>query len=148
MNKTLVFVLVGVVVLAGGYFLFANKGTAPETEVPTGEENSGTEIPPLVGETPTETTGVKEFAVEGGNFSFSLKEMKVKKGDTVKVTFKNVEGSHDWILDEFAGAKTKILKAGESETVEFVADKTGTFEYYCSVGQHRQMGMVGKLIVE
>ena len=32
--------------------------------------------------------------------------------------------------------------------VEFTVDKTGTFEYYCSVGQHRANGMVGNLIVE
>lgn len=147
MNKTLVIVLVVVVVLVGGYFLFANKGAAPTEETNTnGEPNAN--IPPLVGETPTETPSVKEFAVDASNFSFSVKEMKVKKGDTVKVTLKNIEGTHDWVLDEFTGAKTKVLKAGESETVEFVADKTGTFEYYCSVGQHRANGMVGKLIVE
>jgi plastocyanin len=29
-----------------------------------------------------------------------------------------------------------------------VADKKGTFEYYCSVGQHRALGMKGKLVVE
>ena len=37
---------------------------------------------------------------------------------------------------------------GQIDEVEFVVDKAGTFEYYCSVGNHRQMGMVGKLIVE
>lgn len=33
-------------------------------------------------------------------------------------------------------------------SVTFVADETGTFEYYCSVGNHRGQGMIGKLIVE
>jgi len=37
---------------------------------------------------------------------------------------------------------------GTPTSVTFVADKTGTFEYYCSVGNHRAQGMVGKLIVE
>jgi len=32
--------------------------------------------------------------------------------------------------------------------VEFTADTPGEFEYYCSVGQHRANGQVGKLIVE
>lgn len=127
--------------------MFANKGAAPTDEVNTDGEQV-VNIPPLVGEeTPTQPQ-VKEFTVEGGNFSFSVKEMKVKEGETVKVTFKNVEGMHDWILDEFPNAKTKVLNKGESETVEFVANKKGTFEYYCSVGQHRANGMVGKLIVE
>jgi plastocyanin len=71
----------------------------------------------------------------------------VKKGDTVTITFKNSVGFHDWKLDEFKAATAK-LAAGKEETVTFVADKTGTFEYYCSVGQHRANGMVGNLIVE
>lgn len=90
---------------------------------------------------------VKSFTVNGSNFSFDLKEMKVKKGDKVRVTFKNAEGFHDWKLDAF-GAATGRLQAGGSETVEFTADKAGTFEYYCSVGSHRAMGMKGNLIVE
>ncbi len=94
-----------------------------------------------------DTPKLVEFTVTGKGLSFDLKEMKVKKGDKVKVTFINAEGFHDWVLDEF-NVKTKQIAAGQSETVEFTADKTGTFEYYCSVGKHRQNGMFGKLIVE
>lgn len=89
----------------------------------------------------------KTFTVTGSNFSFSANEIRVKKSDVVRVTFKNAEGVHDWRLDEF-GAATKKLQAGTEETVKFVADKVGTFEYYCSVGKHREMGMKGNLIVE
>jgi len=141
-------VLVVVVILVGGYFLFTNQGTAPETDITTGTEETGVNIPLLVGEgEPTTQSQVNEFTVEARNFRFSVEEMKVKQGDTVRVVFSNGEGLHDWTIDEFS-AKTKQLKAGESEAIEFVADKIGTFEYYCSVGTHRQMGMVGKLIVE
>jgi plastocyanin len=90
---------------------------------------------------------VKEFTVTGKSFSFTPNELKVKKGDTVKITFKNNGGFHDWVIDEF-NARTKQIGDGEIDTVEFTADKAGTFEFYCSVGNHRQMGMVGNLIVE
>jgi nitrite reductase (NO-forming) len=98
---------------------------------------------------PAEVGPAKKVSVVvlGKNFGFSETEIRVKKGDTVEIQFTNEAGFHDWVLDEF-NAKTKQLKAGESETVTFVADKAGTFEYYCSVGSHRQMGMVGTLIVE
>ena len=95
----------------------------------------------------TSQSAAKEFTVEGGMFYFKPSEMKVKKGDTVKITLTNKEGLHDWVLDEF-NAKTKRIKAGETDTVTFIADKVGTFEYYCSVGNHRAMGMKGNLIVE
>ena len=94
-----------------------------------------------------DATNAKKFTVKGLNFSFDVKEIKVKKGDTVQIVFKNTEGMHDWRVDEFSAA-TKKIKQGEEDTITFVADKAGTFEYYCSVGQHRAMGMKGKLIVE
>jgi nitrosocyanin len=90
---------------------------------------------------------VKEFTVTGSNFAFVPNELKVKKGDTVKITFKNSGGMHDFVLDEFK-AKTDIIKGGEQAEVTFTADKAGSFEYYCSVGSHRAMGMKGTLIVE
>jgi plastocyanin len=90
---------------------------------------------------------VKTFTVEGSGFKFAPATMEVKKGDTVKITFKNTQGFHDFVIDEFK-VKTKQIAAGKEETVEFVADKAGTFEYYCSVGTHRQQGMKGTLTVK
>lgn len=90
---------------------------------------------------------IMTFVVVGARFKFSVTEMKVRVGDRVKVVFQNVDGIHDWKIDEFHAA-TKRLQAGQSETIEFVAAKAGTFEYYCSVANHRQLGMKGNLIVE
>lgn len=90
---------------------------------------------------------VKEFVVTGQNMSFSPASITVKKGDKVRIVFKNVQGFHDWKIDEF-NAGTKKMEAGQQETIEFIADKTGSFEYYCSVGSHRAMGMKGTLIVQ
>lgn len=88
-----------------------------------------------------------EVTVEGSNFKFSPSTIKASKGDTVRLTFKSSGGIHDLTVDEF-DVQTSQLGDGEEEEVEFVAGKTGTFEYYCSVGNHRNMGMVGKLVVE
>ncbi len=89
----------------------------------------------------------RTFDVHGANFSFDVKEIRVKAGDTVTVNFTNTEGTHDFVLDEF-NARTPRIQGGSSAKVTFVASKKGTYEYYCSVGNHRAMGMVGKLIVE
>lgn len=94
-----------------------------------------------------EDPNAKVFEVGGENFAFDVKEIKVKKGDTVKINFTSVSGFHDWVVDEF-DAKTAQVNTGGKTSVTFVADQAGTFEYYCSVGQHRAMGMIGKLIVE
>lgn len=90
---------------------------------------------------------VKEFTIVGKNFSFTPSLITVKKGDKVKITFKNENGFHDFKIDEF-GLATKQSTAPNTEVLEFTANKTGSFEYYCSVGSHRSMGMKGTLKVE
>lgn len=140
MNKWGLWIIVAIVVIIGGaVYLMSGQQSAPQTP-PAAE--------PIV-VSPAPTSEVKAFEVEGKPFEFSVKEIRVKEGDTVRITFKNNEGTHDFTVDEF-NARTKQIQAGESDTVEFVANKKGTFEYYCSVGNgfHRQQGMVGKLIVE
>ncbi len=87
------------------------------------------------------------FNLTGDNFDFSETEMRVEEGQTVTVNFTSTGGFHDWVVDEFSAATGKV-SAGNSTSVTFVADKKGTFEYYCSVGSHRAQGMVGNLIVE
>ena len=81
---------------------------------------------------PAETNSV-EFTVDAFSFGYSMEEIRVKEGDMV--------------VDEFNAATDKISEGGTA-SVTFVANKKGSFEYYCSVGNHRAQGMVGTLIVE
>lgn len=147
MNKVLIGVLALILVGSGVYFITDMQKNSADTVMVKEEVVTTPAEETKKDETAMEKGSVKTFEITGEPFSFSVKEMKVKQGDTVKVVFTNKEGFHDWVVDEF-GAKTKQLAAGKTETVEFVADKKGTFEYYCSVGAHRANGMVGKLIVE
>ena len=92
------------------------------------------------------------FVLSGENYKFMMDgadnpELRVKAGDIVRIEFTSTNGFHDWKVDEF-GAATERVQTGGTTSVEFVADKAGTFEYYCSVGQHRANGMKGNLIVE
>lgn len=90
---------------------------------------------------------VREFKVLGSNYMFSPGVMNAKKGETIRIIFYNIEGLHDFKIDEL-GVYTEFLEANDTQTVEFEASKVGTFEYYCSVSNHRAMGMVGKLNIE
>jgi nitrosocyanin len=90
----------------------------------------------------------REITVSGNEYSFVPSSLNLKKGETVKVTFKNVGAlPHDLVVDEL-GLKTKVVKGGDTDTVTFTADKTGTFEMYCSVGNHRAQGMKGPVQVQ
>ncbi len=89
----------------------------------------------------------RKFDIVGSNFAFDVKEIRVKKGDVVKLKLKSADGFHDIVINEF-NVRSKQINTGADTDVVFTADKAGTFEYYCSVGNHRAMGMIGKLIVE
>ena len=88
-----------------------------------------------------------EITVTSRGFDFTPEEIRVNLGDRVVLTYENGGGFHDWVLDEFDAA-TRQISGGQSQTIEFVADKAGEFEFYCSVGNHRARGMVGTFIVE
>ena len=94
-----------------------------------------------------ETSGNVTFNIDSFSFGYSMEEIRVKEGDTVTINLTNSGGMHDWVVDEFSAA-TDVIPAGGATSVTFVAGKAGTYEYYCSVGNHRERGMVGTLIVE
>lgn len=149
-KKTLVIMGIIIILLGASYYFLSNKKTEP-SEIPSdamSDTNNGNSEISVPAENTTQTESiVKEFTVAGNNYKFLPAELKVKKGDTVKIIFKNDGGTHDFVIDEF-NAKTKRIKSGETETIQFIVDKAGTFEYYCSVGNHRQEGMKGTLTVQ
>lgn len=135
MKKIIIAIIVILLVVLGIYYFGGDRE-------PVVVDNEQVENESVLGE-----SNVREFTIEASHFEYDVKEIRVQKGDTVRINFVNEEGFHDLVIDEFEVATAQI-QAGESETIEFVADEAGTFEYYCSVGEHRSMGMVGTLIVE
>ncbi len=89
---------------------------------------------------------VKEVTITNDGYDYLPSEIRVNVGDTVRLTFENGGGFHDWVLDEFDAA-TRRISGGNADTIEFTADTAGTFEFYCSVGNHRALGMVGDFVV-
>ncbi len=150
MNSTKIVIVALVLIIIGGviYLLLTRQSPVPvETPLQTEIENA-TENPVQ------ETSELTELEVEdaviidmsGKDFEFSQDRIQVKKGDTVTINFTSEGGFHDWVVDEFDAA-TEQVNTGEMTSVTFVADTVGEFEYYCSVMQHREMGMVGTLVV-
>ncbi len=87
------------------------------------------------------------FEIAAGNYSFDEEQLVVNEGDLVELVVYNRQGQHALVIDEF-NVDTGHIPAGMAVEVRFIADETGEFEYYCSVGSHRQVGMVGTLVVE
>ncbi|MDP3963985.1 MAG: dienelactone hydrolase family protein [bacterium] len=77
---------------------------------------------------------------------FSLKEIRVKRGDAVRIHVTNTRGMHDFTLDEYAIYEETPLD--KEVVITFTADKAGEFIYYCSMPNHRDLGQWGTLVVE
>ncbi len=126
----------------GGYFFFKNK--EPMSDKTNGNTAPQEKISPET-DRPAKEFSTTAYYDETGVW-FSLKEMRVKKGDLVRVHATNTKGMHDFVIDEF-GIK-KELPLNEEVTFEFTTDKTGEFVFYCSKPGHRAKGQWGTLIVE
>jgi plastocyanin len=87
------------------------------------------------------------FTVYGGNYYFDPNIIKVKQGTRVTIVFHNKEGLHNLKFEGY-NVSTSIIPAYGEEKFSFIADKKGSFEYYCSSNNHRQLGMKGTMIVE
>ena len=73
----------------------------------------------------------------------------VKRGDTVEVTLtNNGQTVHDFTVEEFGVTMdSTTVDPGESVTVTFIANRAGTFTYFCAQPGHKELGMKGTLIV-
>ena len=153
MAKIAVPIVVGLIVLIVGIYLINSLSPTDSIGV-TGDvvdedynENTENNVEDI-----GQGSETKTFVLTGENFKFVMNgvdnpEIRIKQGNKVRIEFTSTDGFHDWVVDEF-NAATERVSTNASTFVEFTADKKGTFEYYCSVGKHREIGMKGNLVVE
>ena len=71
----------------------------------------------------------------------------MKKGDKVRLIITATDRDHGIKIEGYD--INQVLKKGDPATIEFTADKAGTFEFKCSVRCGMGHGrMKGKLVVE
>ncbi|MDP3917183.1 MAG: cupredoxin domain-containing protein [Nanoarchaeota archaeon] len=68
-----------------------------------------------------------------------------KKGQQVVIDLVNEDITHAFDIDEFN--VHNIILGGKTTKIMFMPDKSGEFEYSCSIPGHTEAGMKGKLIV-
>jgi cytochrome c oxidase subunit II len=90
---------------------------------------------------------IKEFSIIAKQWAFEPSTIRVDKGDMVKLSIQSVDVKHGIALPDF-GINSR-LDPGLTTLIEFVADKTGTFTFFCSVQCGSGHGaMRGSLIVK
>lgn len=143
MKRNLFIILVVLVLIGFGvriWYLSSERKAVPIVPITTDEDK----IPSA------EVTGVvREINMTAFQFGFDPSTITVNKGDKVIIYLVNKDLPHGLNLDGFDVHISPAPK-GEVRTVEFIADKVGTFFYfcnnpYCGEGHNRQ---IGKFIVK
>lgn len=128
-NVISILLIVGVLLVSG----CTQQGTQPTTSDKTVQTA-------LTGE-------VKEFTMTAKRFEFVPNTITVSQGDRVKLTITSTDVTHGFNLPAFG--INERLEPNKKVEVEFVADKTGTFTFTCSVPCGSGHGrMSGQLVVE
>jgi plastocyanin len=148
-NKT-IWVGVGIIfaVLIAGVFLLGRVGKQSSETLPSEVPLTPTPSPQTSDKTTPVEGEVQEITLEATEFSYSKETITVKKGQKVRLTLVNKgRMSHDFVVEKM-NVTTELAGSGKSVTTEFTINDAGSYAFYCSVGNHRAMGMEGVLIVE
>ena len=83
------------------------------------------------------------YIVEAGGYYYAPQTLTIDMGDTV--VWENVSGFHDVV--SYDGLFSLDACSGPCTIGEITFNNPGEFDYFCSVGNHEQQGMVGTIIV-
>ena len=89
---------------------------------------------------------IKEFDLTASNWEFNPSTIEVNQGDTVILHIESIEGYHGIYISDYD--INEQLPPGETIDIKFIANKKGTFNFFCNVpcgAGHGSMG--GQLIV-
>ncbi len=88
----------------------------------------------------------REFTVTARDYSFSPNRVEATQDDLIKLTVQSADNAYGFTIDEYRVSKR--VPAGGSTTIEFRADRAGTFAFYSGLksdARHDQMR--GQLVV-
>jgi plastocyanin len=82
------------------------------------------------------------------DFSISLDQTSVKAGSYTITVVNDGNATHDLAVEEDGTTKAKSDKVGPGESTTLTVDlDAGEYVFYCSIGNHRAMGMELKVSV-
>lgn len=107
--------------------------------------------PSTVSENPSEMKEFvydREIVVTVSEFYFSPESLNISKGEKVRIWIVN-DGStaHNLHLPDM-NLDSGNVAPGNKGYVDFVSDRVGSYNFYCGVGGHKDLGMNGNIIVK
>lgn len=150
MNKRILYIVLGIFVLGGGYLLFGGTNKIEEsfsTEITEDnqkekEGDKGKKISVPGNETVEPL--VREIIITAKKFEFDKTEIQVKKGEKIKIIVIDSDRKHGIIIPDLIDPPTQ----GDYNEMEIPTDKAGEFYFYCATPCGLKHGsMNGKIVI-
>ena len=88
----------------------------------------------------------REFTLTGRDYSFSPNRVEAAQDDLIKLTVQSADVAYGFAIDDYR--LSRRVPAGGSTTIEFRADRPGTFPFYSNLSNDsRHSQMRGQLVV-
>jgi uncharacterized cupredoxin-like copper-binding protein len=85
--------------------------------------------------------------LEATEFAFSTPTVPLKAGQPVTLHFTNKgQIDHELAIEEW-NVQTELLRPGQTATLTFTPQETGTFTFLCAIPGHTAAGMTGTINV-
>jgi plastocyanin len=94
--------------------------------------------------------GKLTITIEMGEYYYKPATITVSPGASVTVTLKNAGTlQHNFHCDQINPTTSSLVDPGKSLDFTFTApSQAGTYDFWCTVPGHKELGMVGKLEVK
>lgn len=111
----------------------------------TGQTNTTTSTSPINSDS---NVSVVDYIIEMDEYSYSPALIQIESGETIQVKLTNKGNMlHNFVIDEL-NVDSGLLSSGKEKTITITGGSAGSYPFYCSVGNHRQLGMEGNFIVK
>lgn len=126
----------------------APSPTLTPTSVSTPTPTSTPAPTPTASPAPIPTLSPITYNISGFEFGFAPSAITAKAGQAITIVFSNNGAAPHNLTFEGLNIATRTINSGETDTTYFTAPAAGTYTFYCSVGSHRNLGMVGTLTAQ
>ncbi|MBP9758485.1 S-layer homology domain-containing protein [Candidatus Dojkabacteria bacterium] len=91
-------------------------------------------------------TSTIDYTLTLDNYSFKPQVIIARPGQKLNIKLYSEYGFHNFVLEEL-GIHSENISTGESDQVEVIIPidtvQNKTYEFYCSIGDHKAKGMIG-----
>ncbi len=127
MRKHFIFIIVLFLLVFGSLYCFAANHKGPYHKIHQQQKKEGEGL----GLSGKVENGIRVVEVKALRYKFEPDPIVVRSGEKVRLVVTSTDVAHGIAISSF-NVKLSV-PAGKTESVDFVADKKGSFPAYCSV---------------